>query len=228
MKTAFDQEVARHYDRWYETDIGRYISSLEERLTRELIGDVRGRRILDIGCGTGNHLKLFQSWGSQPVGVDSSLFMLQKAKSKGDPKLILANGEQLPLKNLVFDVTTLITTLEFCEKPIRILQEAGRVTRERILIGVLNSWSILAIGRRVKAWFKPSIYKRADFSSIWKLKRLLRNSVAFESLEWKGVHSIPCARTRFLRWLDRKLSFRRNPFAAFLGILITLKRGSSA
>lgn len=225
---TFDETVAQSYDKWYQTDFGSYSNALEERLIKDLLGETKGLQILDMGCGTGRHLKLFESLGSDPVGVDPSIFMLRKAKEKGKPKLILANGEELPLKNSVFDVTILMTTLEFCENPTKILQEAGRVTRDRMFIGVLNSWSILAIGRRVKGWFKPSIYSRADFLSTWKLKRLVRNSIAFESLEWKGVHPVPCGRTRFLRWLDRKLSFRKNPFAAFLGVLVTLKPGSSA
>ena len=226
MKTAFDQEVARRYDSWYETEAGRYISSLEERLIGELLGETKGLHILDLGCGTGRHLKLLESMGSDPVGVDPSVFMLRKAKEKGEFKLILAKGEQLPFEERAFDVTMVITTLEFCQEPGKILQEAARVTREKILVGVLNKWSLLALFRRVKGWLKPSIYSQADFLSIWKLKRLVRNSLAFDSLEWKAVHFIPFGRTRFLRWFDRKLSFRKNPFAAFLGVLITLKQGS--
>jgi ubiquinone/menaquinone biosynthesis C-methylase UbiE len=228
MKTAFDQEVARRYDSWYETEAGRYISSLEERLIEQLLEETKGLHILDLGCGTGRHLKLLESMGSDPVGVDPSVFMLRKAKEKGELKLILAKGEQLPFKERAFDITIVITTLEFCQEPGKILEETARVTRRKILVGVLNKWSLLALFRRVKGWLKPSIYNQADFLSIWKLKRLVRNSVAFDSLEWNAVHSLPFVRTRFLRWLDRKLSFRRNPFAAFLGVLVTLKRGSSA
>ena len=226
MKAAFDQEVARHYDSWYDTEAGRYISSVEEGLMRQLLGETRGLRILDVGCGTGRHLKLLESPGSHIVGVDASVFMLQKARDKGELKLIQAKGEQLPFEDRAFDITMVITTLEFCQEPGKILQEAARVTRKKILVGVLNKWSLLALFRRVKGWLKPSIYSQADFPSIWTLKRLVRNSAAFDSLEWKAVHFIPFGRTRFLRWFDRKLSFRKNPFAAFLGVLITLKQGS--
>lgn len=229
MKTEFGQKIAQNYDRWYETDFGRYASSLEEKLMMKLIGEVHDQKILDIGCGTGNHLKLFEVLGSEPVGVDISVFMLQEAKGKGNFKLILAKGEQLPIKDSAFDITTLITTLEFCEDPVKVLQEAARVTKQKIFLGVLNSWSALAVGRRIKGWFKPSIYNRANFFSIWKLKRLLKNSGVLESVQWEGVHFVPYSRIRFFsygswgQWLDGKFSFRRNPFSAFLGIVATPK-----
>ncbi len=229
MKTEFDQKVAQNYDKWYETEFGRYISSLEEQLMIKLIGKVRDHKILDIGCGTGNHLKLFEALGSNTVGVDASIFMLQKAKEKDDFKLILAKGEQLPIKDSAFDVTIMVTTLEFCENPAKVLQEVRRVTREKIFIGVLNSWSMLAVSRRIKGWFKSSIYDRANFFNVWTLKRTLKNSIPFQSLEWSGVHFLPNSKIGFFsygswgQWLDSRLSFRRNPFSAFLGILVTLK-----
>ena len=222
MKTEFDQKVAQKYDRWYESDFGRYTSSLEERLMVKLIGEIHHQKILDIGCGTGNHLKLFHTLGSDPVGVDTSVFMLQRAKGKGNFKLILAKGEQLPLKDSAFDITTLITTLEFCEDPIKVLQETARVTKQKIFLGVLNSWSALAVCRRIKGWFKPTIYNRANFFNIWRLKRLLRNSDILKSVQWEGVHFLPYSEIRFFQWLDGKFSFRKNPFSAFLGVLFTL------
>lgn len=227
MKTVFDQKIADNYDKWYETDWGRYISSLEEELVKEMIGEVQGQKILDVGCGTGNHLKLFKTLGADFYGLDSSFDMLQKAKEKDDLKLILAKGEQLPVMDSVFDTTTLITTLEFCEDPAKVLQEIGRVTKEKVFIGVLNSWSLLAFWRRIKGRFKTSIYSHACFLDIRKLRRMLKDFVTSDSLEWRGVCFLPYSKIRAFRWLDRKLSFRKNPFCVFLGLRITLKSGSS-
>ena len=226
MKTTFDQKVASSYDKWYETDSGRYISSLEEELIKELIGEVRDQRVVDLGCGTGNHLELLHTLGADSFGIDSSPFMLKRAEEKGKFKLILGKAEELPVKDSAFEAATLITTLEFCQDPAKVLQEAGRVAKDKIFLGVLNSWSALALKRRIKGWFGPSIYNRAVFFSIPKLKNMLEISFPHGSLEWKGVHSLPYSKLRFVRWLDRKLSFRRNPFCAFLGIVIVVERSS--
>ncbi len=198
------------------------MGSLEKELMMTLIGEVQDHRILDIGCGTGNYLKLFQTLGSKPFGVDISIFMLQKAKEKDNFKLILGKGDQLPIKDKVFEITILVTTLEFCDNPTKVLWEANRVTTGKIFIGALNRWSAVAVGRRIKAWFRPSIYSEAHFFSIWELKQILKGVIRTGSFEWRGVHFLPFIKIRFLRWLDRKLSFRKNPFSAFLGVLVTL------
>jgi ubiquinone/menaquinone biosynthesis C-methylase UbiE len=218
----FNQKVAKNYDKWYQAGFGKYTSSLEENLMIGLIEKVRGLRVLDVGCGTGNHLRLFKNLGAEVFGLDCSFAMLQKAKEKGNLKLILAEGERIPARDAAFDMTTAVTTLEFCGQPEKVLREMGRVSRERIFIGVLNSWSLLALSRRIKGWFKPSIYNQADFISIWGLKRLLKRTVSFRLIRWSGVCLLPYAKWRLLKRLDGKLSFRRNPFCAFLGVLVVL------
>jgi ubiquinone/menaquinone biosynthesis C-methylase UbiE len=218
----FDERVARNYDRWYQTDFGKYTSSLEERLMISLMEKIQGQRILDVGCGTANHLMLFQNLGADAFGLDCSFAMLQKAKEKENLKLILAKGERIPIRDAAFDMSTAVTTLEFCGEPEKVLREMGRVTKKKIFIGVLNSWSLLALGRRIRGWFKPSIYNQASFFSIWGLKKLLKRTVAFRSVRWGGVCLMPYSKSRFLKGLDSKFNFRRNPFCAFLGVLVIL------
>ncbi len=224
MKIVFDQKVAESYDKWYETDLGKYTSSAQNALLLNLLNPIPAQRLLDIGCGTGNHLRLFQQLGLAPVGVEPSIFMLKKAKEKQKDKLklILAKGEELPIKDNAFHLTILFTTLEFCQNPIEVLKEASRVTQERIFIGVLNSWSLLAIGRRVRGWFKSSIYNSAEFYSICRLKKILRRSLKVNSLTWGSVGFLPFLNMKLFRWMDRRFCCEKNPFASFLGVLVEL------
>ena len=220
----FDQKVAQSYDKWYETDFGKYTASAQNELMINLLKPTFGQRLLDIGCGTGNHLILFQKLGLDTAGLEPSIFMLKKTKEKqkDKSKLILARGEELPIKDNAFDLTILFTTLEFCQDPIEVLKEAGRVTQKKIFIGVLNSWSLLAIRRRVRGWFKPSIYNKAEFYNICKLKKILKGYLKSNSLAWGSVGSPPLLNMKLFRWLDKKLSCGKNPFASFLGVLIEL------
>jgi ubiquinone/menaquinone biosynthesis C-methylase UbiE len=224
MKIVFDQKVARSYDEWYETDFGKYAASAQNELMMNLLKPLPGQSLLDIGCGTGNHLRLFGKSGVDAAGLEPSVFMLKRAKEKqeGECKLMLARGEQLPIKDDAFDLSILFTTLEFCQDPAEVLKEVGRVTKKRIFIGVLNCWSFLAVARRIKGCFHSSIYDKAQFYSLWKLKRVLKRSLRFNSLSWGSVGFFPFLNLKLFRWLEKRLYCRKNPFASFLGVSIEL------
>jgi ubiquinone/menaquinone biosynthesis C-methylase UbiE len=226
MKTlpAFNQRIAQYYDLWYETSLGEYFDNLEKKLMMDLLKPRFGQTLLDIGCGTGHHLIFFRDMGLKVTGVDPSPFMLKKAKEKLKNKadLFPGTGENLPFKDKTFDLSVIFTTLEFCQNPSSVLKEAERVTSEKIFLGVLNSFSLLSLERRIKGWFKPSIYNKARFYNIWELKALLKKSLHFTSMEWGGVIFLSSFDRKILRWLDKTISPRRNPFYSFLGIVIEL------
>jgi ubiquinone/menaquinone biosynthesis C-methylase UbiE len=162
--------------------------------------------------------------GLKVTGVDPSPFMLKKAekKLKYNSSLFLGTGENLPFDDKEFNLSIIFTTLEFCQNPSRVLKQAERVTSKKIFLGILNNLSLLSLQRRIKGWFKPSIYKNARFYNIWELKKIIRSSITYKSVEWGSVIFIPLSGSSIFKCLDRTISFRKNPFNSFLGILIEL------
>ena len=80
-------DVVEGYDKWastYDQDPNPLIA-LEEGLTLDMIGDVQGLRVLDLGCGTGRYCVLLARRGAQVVGVDPSEGMLECARRKMTP-----------------------------------------------------------------------------------------------------------------------------------------------
>ncbi len=72
------------YDRWsdiYDKDDNPLVK-LEEPRMRDLLGDVRGKATLDLGCGTGRHTIWLAEAGANVTAVDFSAGMLDKAKAK--------------------------------------------------------------------------------------------------------------------------------------------------
>ena len=72
------------YDRWagvYDHD-GNPLQGLEEPVMRAAVGDVRGLRVLDLGCGTGRHSLWLAAAGAVVTAVDFSEGMLAEAQRK--------------------------------------------------------------------------------------------------------------------------------------------------
>jgi ubiquinone/menaquinone biosynthesis C-methylase UbiE len=174
----FAGKLAQNYDQWYETPSGRYAAESEKKLFLKLVDSKEGQSLLDIGCGTGYFSFWFHSLGLKITGIDTSLEMLNVAKSKiknENIKFIKADAYNLPFSDNSFDLVVFITTLEFLSQPERALCEAFRVSKDKIFLGVLSKWSILAFKRRLKGLFKESVYQKANFYSLRGLKRLIKN-----------------------------------------------------
>lgn len=62
----------------YDTHFS-FVSQLGDDLL-ELLGPVTGRRVLDLGCGTGRHAAELAARGADVVGIDADQAMLEKAR----------------------------------------------------------------------------------------------------------------------------------------------------
>lgn len=216
----FHEEIARTYDDWLQTPIGMYIDAREKNLILDLLEPRAGERLLDIGCGTGDHLFLYHAKGCQVTGIDPSPFMLDIARKKFGPKADLHQGsaEDLPFSDNEFDIVTLMTSLEFTTDPQKAISEAVRVCRGRIFLGVLNKYSLIAMQRRLSGMHRDSIYNHARFFSVFELSRMIRNRLKGARIRWGSVLFFPYGWYGFTTMIEESIPVIKNPFGAFLGI----------
>jgi ubiquinone/menaquinone biosynthesis C-methylase UbiE len=225
MHVLFNEKIARTYDRWVRTSQGRKAYKLEGELIFRLGNLTCGQRLLEVGCGTGAHLEIFRGGGLNVSGLDVSSHMLWIARGRlgENAQLCVGDAENLPFKGRSFDSVALIATLEFISNPRGAIQEALRVSRGKVLLGVLNRLSFLGFARRLKARFHPTIYNRARFYSIWELRRLIADAVPEGIVQWASVLVLPIFWQNRFPKLEKRLSFRRNPLGAFLGLAVSVK-----
>ena len=216
----FDQEIANNYDRWFQTPQGQYISRREKDLIIDLVSPRRGERLLEVGCGTGEHLFLFQESGCDVTGIDPSAPMLAVARQKLGLKVELLPGkaEDLPFSDNEFDIAALILSLEFTDDPARAISEAIRVSRGRVFLGVLNKFSATSLQRRVGSLFHPSIYHTARFFHIGELTGMIRSFLPGADIRWGSVIFFPESWYGFGAPLEEALPVMKNPLGAFLGL----------
>lgn len=61
------------------------------------LGDVAGKRVLDVGCGAGSTSRALAALGADVTGVDISMDLLELAKRQGGAEYILADAAADPL-----------------------------------------------------------------------------------------------------------------------------------
>ena len=224
MGYVFNFNDAIAYDKWCCYPGNRFSADLESRLMLQMLKPVKGESILDIGCGTGLSLVHFLETGVQATGLDPSPYMLDIALQKVGNRAELYRGiaEDLPFEDNSFNYACLVTTLEFVDNPEKALREAFRVAKDRVFLGVLNSYALKGIQRRVKGIFTETIYNRARFYSIWELKQLIKKIIGDVPVSWRTVCQFPSSSGKIMQKIEKSQIVQRFPFGAFTGMLITL------
>jgi ubiquinone/menaquinone biosynthesis C-methylase UbiE len=106
-----------------------------------LAGDVAGRRILDVGCGSGPLLAALRDRGAIVTGIDKSAGMLELARRRlgDDADLLVAElGSPLPFPDDTFDDVTASLVLHYLEDWGPALAELRRVLKPggRLIVSV--------------------------------------------------------------------------------------------
>ena len=223
MGFVFDAETAESYDWWLRTHEGQYHLEHEFQLIERLLEPQPGETILDVGCGPGVHLLWFKACGMRPTGIDASINMVGIAKQRVGFKLPVFQGfaEHLPFPDRHFDVVALITTLEFVDMPTVALKEAFRTARKKVLVLILNRYSLLAVGRQIQGLFKNTFYQQGRLLSIWELKKMIRKVANLGQLQWDSVLNVPTLRSDY-QSPKRPLSSFHSPFGAYIAACVKL------
>lgn len=195
-----DIAIARRYEAWY-TGAGKDAALLEEDLLGKLLALFPdARTVVDVGCGTGHFTRWLSQRGLAAVGLDAAEAMLSEALRLGGAGYVAGDALSLPFANRSWDVTAVITTLEFLPDPARALAEVVRVSRQGVLLGVLNRWSVLALRRRLSG---KAPWRTARFFGPWELASMLAKAAGTRAtgITWRTtLWPIPGVRDLPLPW----------------------------
>jgi SAM-dependent methyltransferase len=145
-----DDEARRASRGWWDGDADNYLSDhgeflgevdlrwcpegLREEQAR-LLGDVAGRRVLELGCGAAAGARWLQAAGATAVGLDLSAGMLRHAREAAarcgvEVPLVQADALAMPFRERSFDaVCTAFGAVPFVADSAALMREVARVLR---------------------------------------------------------------------------------------------------
>ena len=127
MKDAYSN-IAGMYDRLFE-NMNKGLRMAGIRMFRPS----KGMYILDVGCGTGTHLALYQRYGCNLYGIDLSPSMLEVAQTRlGETaRLELGDATNMPYEDNQFDLILSMLSLHEMMQKTRagVIEEMKRVLK---------------------------------------------------------------------------------------------------
>lgn len=158
----------------------------------QLIGNVKGKNILDVGCGTGRYTVTLAKKGAEVHGIDISKGMLRVARKKSKRlgiKYRIVSMLKIPYRNNVFDIVISNLALDHVKNYKKALSEMLRVCnpKGKIVISTMHPDFIgkkktiapfvkgeIKVGivsyRRDKGDFKKALKNRVKNLQFYELK----------------------------------------------------------
>ena len=145
-------------------------------------GSLRGKRVLDVGCGTGVDLVRFAQGGADAFGVDLAEAAIALARQnfaqRGLPAgLVVGDGERLPLADASVDYVFAHGVVQYTADPRRLVDECRRVLKPggRAIFQVYNRVSWLnALSKLMKVGLEHEDAPVLLKFSIGEFRALLR------------------------------------------------------
>lgn len=179
MKVDPYKNIAGFYDRVFEP-LNRGLRAIGMKMCPPK----GGMHVLDVGCGTGIHLELYQKAGCIVSGIDMSPAMLHAARNRlGEgADLYLGDASSMPYQDGKFDLIIMSTVLHEMPPGVRdaVIDESKRTCKQdgRILLIDFHPGPI----RPFKGWIYKGIILVAEIAAGREHFKNYRDFISKEGL----------------------------------------------
>jgi ubiquinone/menaquinone biosynthesis C-methylase UbiE len=163
--------------------IGAILADTQARIVADFIGKVHGRRILDVGTGTGRAAIFLAAAGAIVTGIDASEDMLDVARERAAAQNVAVafqpgDAHALQFSDRSFDVVLSLRVLMHTPDWRQVIFEMCRVANETVIFDYPSRWSFAAlqsVARRVVSRFGMKTEAYRVFSSAQIRRALAKN-----------------------------------------------------
>jgi SAM-dependent methyltransferase len=141
------------------------LRALSPHLRRLAAGAGRPLRILDLGCGPGNTLRLLDAHGIA-FGVEYSTVALGVARRRGLTRVVAGNGLQLPVRSGSMDCVVALDVVEHFADDLAVVREALRILRPGGLLAASVPAFMSLWRSHDEMYGHHRRYSRAQFRSV--------------------------------------------------------------
>jgi len=136
--------------------------SIEMRfaLTLEECGNLEGKSLIDVGCGSGRYSIALAKRGARVIGIDFAENMLAIARNLAKENKVEGKCEFIKADFLnhefseKFDLCVSIGVLEYFQDPRQLLEKMAEVTKEKVLISLPVKWTLRSGIRKIRLALK--------------------------------------------------------------------------
>jgi 2-polyprenyl-3-methyl-5-hydroxy-6-metoxy-1,4-benzoquinol methylase len=200
---AHDRLTDRFDDLMDDYDLGRRVEVLVDRF---LSGDLRGKLVLDAGCGVGGLTRALVSKGARVVALDIGPRLAAETRARCRCAAVVGSLEALAFPPEIFDAVFSTEAIEHTPSPERSILELYRVLKpggDLALTTPNRLWQAPVRAASALGWRPYDGYE----NFVWPvhLRRVLEQAGA-QVVEHRGLHLWPFqirALHAASRWVDR-------------------------
>lgn len=186
ITTDYFNKTAEDYDTSHD---GKFVQCMYREILAR-VPDTRGQRLLDLGCGNGNILKILnERIPAEYYGLDISEKMIEEAGKKlgKAARLQVGDAEQLPYKDNFFDVVVCNASFHHYPNPEKAAAEMGRIIKSGGLL-ILGDPTMPSIMIEVFNWALK--WSSSGDVKLWKKREIreLFGRCGFAMEDWKRIN----------------------------------------
>ncbi len=147
-----EHAIAEAYDDKRFSQGGRLIDRREKEAVLNALTPIKGKRILEVACGTGRFTVLLAEHGADITGVDISEAMLDQGRRKARAAgvadtLTFLQGDagRLPFPDNYFDAVFAMRFFHLAPDPEGFMAELCRVSHDQIFFDTFNRYSFRSL-----------------------------------------------------------------------------------